>query len=267
MLDATVMVSVKISVPNLRDGFRHFAPTECWIAFVGRDLSSFLCQPNWDKIVLTMMIFALQFFLVDISENKFPSLPLPDKSITKNWPIEAWGQQDYHCDNKKLKYYWRSIDALFGRKHGCRSRSRSVWFSFERSSSCDSLRGERRRTGEGRRTAGRSVFGSAVGGVPAVGRVSIGVGSGVAAAVAWCVGDDLQWVSSADNVGAAMSRSNIGVGVFRCWLWSLLGRTSSIGVGIGSCSSIGVDSSSGVVGVGIGSWELQQLRGGVGIGS
>ncbi|KAL7243430.1 hypothetical protein ACSBR1_015760 [Camellia fascicularis] len=53
---------------------------------------------------------------VDISENKFPSLPLPDKSITKNWnlfsccsnitdmPIEAWGQQDYHCDNKKLKY-------------------------------------------------------------------------------------------------------------------------------------------------------------------
>ncbi|THG05184.1 hypothetical protein TEA_008444 [Camellia sinensis var. sinensis] len=51
----------------------------------------------------------------DISENKFPSLPLPDKSITKNWnlfsccsnitdmPIEAWGQQDYHCDNKKLK--------------------------------------------------------------------------------------------------------------------------------------------------------------------
>ncbi|KAL7228261.1 hypothetical protein ACSBR2_007048 [Camellia fascicularis] len=74
------------------------------------------------------------------------------------------------------------------------------------------------------------------------------------------VGNDLQWVSSVDNVGAAMSRSSIGVGVFWCWLWSLLGRTSSIGVGIGSCSSIGVGSSSGVVGVGIGSWELQQLR-------
>ncbi|KAL7203979.1 hypothetical protein ACSBR2_017109 [Camellia fascicularis] len=48
------------------------------------------------------------------------------------------------------------------------------------------------------------------------------------------VGDDLQWVSSADNVRAAMSRFYIGVRVFRCWLWSLLGRTSSIGVGIGS---------------------------------
>ncbi|KAL7243445.1 hypothetical protein ACSBR1_015774 [Camellia fascicularis] len=52
----------------------------------------------------------------DISENNFPILPLPDKSITKNWnlfsccsnitdmPIEAWQQQNYHCDNKKLKY-------------------------------------------------------------------------------------------------------------------------------------------------------------------
>ncbi|KAL7161421.1 hypothetical protein ACSBR2_041979 [Camellia fascicularis] len=62
------------------------------------------------------------------------------------------------------------------------------------------------------------------------------------------VGDDLQWVSLADNVGAAMSRFSIGVGVFQCWLWSLLGRTSSIGVGIGSWE-LGV-------GVGFGSWEL-----------
>lgn len=38
--------------------------------------------------------------------------------------------------------WWRWINVLFGQNHGCRRRSRSVWFSLERSSSRESLRGE-----------------------------------------------------------------------------------------------------------------------------
>ncbi|KAL7243437.1 hypothetical protein ACSBR1_015766 [Camellia fascicularis] len=53
---------------------------------------------------------------VDISENNFANLTLPSGNIYENWNlfsccsnikdkhIEAWEQQNYHCDNKKPKY-------------------------------------------------------------------------------------------------------------------------------------------------------------------
>ena len=84
--------------------------------------------------------------------------------------------------------WWRSIDALFWRKHGCRRRFSSVRFALERSSLSESLRGELLPY-VWRCPSGWLVFGGCVefGGSP--------VGYGVlAAAWVWTAAEALAWV-------------------------------------------------------------------------
>lgn len=111
--------------------------------------------------------------------------------------------------------WWRSIEALFGRKHGCRRRSSSVRLSLERSFLCESLRGELPFVW--RCPSGWSVFGGCVD--------------------PRCVIEDL----SKDFLSASAVRTLSGSGVAAAWFFfQVLALEFGSSIGVGCSRGLGV---------------------------